>query len=226
MANIQPVEEKKTFGDKFSLFLTKNRVWILGIIITLIVVAVVLAVVKVVSTEAHQKGLTELDSIVYNLTKTEETSLPAAKTEALEKITALADKNSSNIVGLRAQMAAADIYFSNENWSEARDAWLKAAAIDGKAYTASVCYYNAAVCSEELNDTDSAITYYEKALAGEYCEFDTHILFSLGRLLESKSDFAGAAEKYNELKNSYPNDSWTDLAQSRLIALQSENKIQ
>ena len=49
MANIQPVEEKKTFGDKFSLFLTKNRVWILGIIITLIVVAVVLGVVKVVS---------------------------------------------------------------------------------------------------------------------------------------------------------------------------------
>ena len=114
MTNIQPVEEKKTFGDKFSLFLTKNRVWILGIIITLIIVAVVLAVVKVVSTEAHQKGLTELDSIVYNLTKTEEASLPAAKTEALEKITALADKNSSNIVGLRAQMAAADIYFSNE----------------------------------------------------------------------------------------------------------------
>ena len=160
------------------------------------------------------------------MTKTEEASLPAAKTEALEKITALADKNSSNIVGLRAQMAAADIYFSNENWSEARDAWLKAATIDEKAYTASVCYYNAAVCSEELNDTDSAITYYEKALAGEYCEFDTHILFSLGRLLESKSDFAGAAEKYNELKNSYPNDPWTDLAQSRLIALQSENKIQ
>ena len=64
MTNIQPVEEKKTFGDKFSLFLTKNRVWILGIIITLIIVAVVLAVVKVVSTEAHQKGLTELDSIV------------------------------------------------------------------------------------------------------------------------------------------------------------------
>ena len=35
-----------------------------------------------------------------------------------------------------------------------------------------------------------------------------------------------AVEKYNELKNSYPNNPWTDLAQSRLIALQSENKIQ
>lgn len=219
-------EEKKTLADKASGFLTKYRVLFIGVIVALIVVAIVWGVFSSVTTSSHQKGLNQLDSIIYTLSKADEASVDAARDVALPQVLELAEKNKGNIVGLRSSMAAAEIYFSQEKWSEARECWLAAATTKNAGYTAPVCYYNAAVCSEELAEIDAAIDYYKAALASGECEFEPHILFSLGRLQEGKGDYSAAEENYSSLKDKYPSDSWTNLAESRLIALKAEGKIQ
>ena len=103
---------------------------------------------------------------------------------------------------------------------------LKAIAAKKDAYTASFCYYNAAVCSEELGDTDNAIAYYAAAADDEDFILIDHALFSLGRVNETAQkyeDAKAAYEKLNELRSSA---SWGQLAQSRLIALKAAGNIQ
>ncbi|MDY4674597.1 MAG: tetratricopeptide repeat protein [Treponema sp.] len=219
-------EEKKPLADKVSGFLAKYRVLFIGVIVALIIVAIVWGVISSVTTSSHQKGLNQLDSIIYTLSKADEASVDTARDVALPQVLELAEKNKGNIVGLRSSMAAAEIYFSQEKWGEARDCWLVAATTKNAGYTAAVCYYNAAVCSEELAEVDLAIDYYKKAISTPDCEFESHVLFSLGRLLEGKGDYTAAAENYSNLKDNYPSDSWTSLAESRLIALKAEGKIQ
>lgn len=219
-------EEKKTLADKVSSGLTKYRVLFIGLIVGLIILAVIGGVVSAITTSSHEKGLNQLDSIIYTLSKADEASLATARDVALPQVLELANNNAGNIVGIRSNMAAAEIYFSQEKWSEARDCWLKAATSKNAGYTAAISYYNAAVCSEELADVDAAIDYYKAAIANDECNFETHVLFSLGRLYEGKGDFTSAAENYSSLKDNYPTDSWTNLAESRLIALRLEGKVQ
>lgn len=219
-------EERKGLADSVGGFLTRYRVLFIGGIVALIVVAVAWGILSSVSTASHRKGLNQLESIVYTLSKAEEDSIEAARETALSQILDLAAGNKGNIVGLRANMAAAEIYFSQKQWAEAKDCWLAAATVETDAYTAPLCYYNAAVCAEELADVEGAIACYESALASDSCDFKTHVLFSLGRLHEEGGDFAAASESYMELQNSYPSDSWTNLAESRLIALRAEGRIQ
>ena len=219
-------EEKKTFADNASGFLTKYRVLFIGVIIALIVVAIVWGGISSITTSSHEKGLNQLDSIIHTLSKADEASVDTAREVALPQVLELAEKNKGNIVGLRSSMAAAEIYFSQDKWSEARDCWLTAATTKHAGYTTPICYYNAAVCSEELAEVDTAIEYYKFALANGDCDFEPHILFSLGRLQEGKGDFVAAAEDYSTLKDKYPSDSWTNLAESRLIALKAKGNIQ
>lgn len=224
-------EEKKTLADTVGGVLTKYRVFFLCVIVGLIVVAVAWGIISYVSSSSHMKGLDQLDAIMHTLSKeasaaNDEAGVDAAREVALPQVLELAAKNKGTIVGLRANMAAAELYFSQGKWSEARDCWLEAAATKDAGYTAPVCYYNAAVCSEELFDVDAAISYYEKVLSSGECEFEPHVLFSLGRLSEGKGDYVAASENYLSLKDQYPSDAWTNLAESRLIALRAEGKIQ
>lgn len=219
-------EEKKTLAEKVGNGLTKYRVLFIGLIVGLILVAIISGVISTMTTSSHQKGLNQLDSIIYTLSKADESSATVASDVALPQVLELAESNAGNIVGIRSNMAAAEIYFSQEKWSEARECWLKAAAAKDAGYTAAISYYNAAVCSEELADVDAAIDYYRAAIATEDCGFEPHVLFSLGRLYEGKADYAAAAENYTSLRDNYPSDSWTSLAESRLIALRIEGKVQ
>ncbi len=218
--------EKRGLADSVGGFLTRYRVLFVGLIVALIVVAVAWGVLSSVSAASHRKGLDQLEGIVHTLSKADEDSVDAAREAALPQVLELASRNKGNIVGLRANMAAAEIYFSQGQLAEARDCWLAAAAVEASAYTAPVCHYNAAVCAEELGDVAGAISCYESALASDACDFKTHVLFSLGRLHEEGGDFASASESYMKLQDSYPSDSWTDLAESRLIALRAEGRIQ
>ena len=219
-------EEKKTFANNASDFLTQYRVLFIGVIVALIVVAIVWGIISSVTTSSHEKGLNQLDTIIHTLSKADEASVDTAREVALPQVLELAEKNKGNIVGLRSSMAAAEIYFSQEKWDEARDCWLTAATTKKAGYTAPICYFNAAVCSEELAEVDAAIDYYKFALASGDCEFESHILFSLGRLQEGKGNYVDASENYATLKDKYPSDSWTNLAESRLIALKAEGNIQ
>ncbi len=133
--------------------------------------------------------------------------------------------NKKNVVGVRANMLAASIAFQKKDYENSKTYWLAAFASGKKSYTAPVCKYNAAVCCEELGDNTKAAEYYESASDAKDFLLVTHCLFSLGRVKEALNDFTGAAVAYNKLVDKYPDDEWTNVAQSRLIALKTEGKI-
>ena len=122
-------------------------------------------------------------------------------------------------------MLVAEIKFAQKNYDEARSAWLKAADVNKKAYTAPLCYYNAAVCCENLNDIDGAVSYYK--VASEYEDFVLidHALFSLGRVNEAAQKYDEAKAAYEKLNEIRPSSNWGKLAKSRIIFLKSAGNI-
>ena len=95
-----------------------------------------------------------------------------------------------------------------------------------KSYTAPICSFNKGVCYENLNKTDDAVAAYK--YAAEFADFGMapHAYFSLGRILESKGDYAGAAEAYKTLNDKFAYEDWANLAKTRLITLQAEGKAE
>lgn len=226
MVSINDKKEEKSVSEKIGAVIMKFRFLFLSVIGILIVAAIAAGIAITVSESSRKKGLETLDSLMYPLTQAVQEEYPAARDAALPEILALAEKNANNVVGVRAYMAAAELYFDMEDWASARDAWVAAAGAGAGAYTAAVCYYNAAVCAENLGDTVTAVSYYEMTVADEECLFLPHALFSLGRLNESSGNYSEAQTYYTKLRDSYPSDFWTTLAESRLIALRGDGVIQ
>ena len=121
---------------------------------------------------------------------------------------------------------SADISFQKEDYSAAAAFYLAAADCGEDAYTAPLCFFNAAVSYEQACNNKDAVKYYEKA--SEYKDFlrRTHAIFSAGRVSESLQDFEGAKKFYSTLEEKYPSDSWTDIAKTRLISLKIAGKIE
>ncbi len=223
-------EEKKTASGVLANWIAKNSVILIGIIAVVVVVAVVLGVVSTVNTSKAEKGFTELDNLYYQLTvaqnKTDATeeSVKAKEAETLSAVYALADANSRNAVGSRAYLLAAELEFKNAEYAKARDAYLNAAAANEKAYTAPLCWYNAAICAEELGDVDGAIANIEKAVARADFVTAPRAMFNAGRMEEQRGNYAAAKTWYNRVNDKYVNDNWANLAKSRLISLDAEGK--
>lgn len=235
--------QKESFADKLNASLAKSSKALLAAVIIVVVAFVAVLVVSNVKSNLAKKGLEQIDSITYALTRESgnsgdiensdisEDEKDAKKAEdkaasqetALEQLAPLASK--SGIVGVRANMLIADIKFDQQNYSEARDAYVKAAELE-KAYTRSLNDFNAGVCSEELDDNESAIKYYKAASDDKDFVLIDHALFSLGRVYEANSSFEDAKTAYEKLNDLHPTTSWGQMAKSRLIALKAEGKIQ
>lgn len=235
--------QKESFADKLNASLAKSSKAIFAAAIAVIVVLLAVIVVSNVNASATKKGIEQIESITYALTKNSDDSSSsgdaelsedeqkakkeeeklARQTTALEQLSSLSSK--SGIVGVRANMLLADIKFDQKKYDEARDAYVKAAE-GKKAYTRALNYFNAAVCAEELGDNDSAEKYYKAASDDSDFVLIDHVLFSLGRVYEAKSDFENAKSTYEKLNGLHPTTSWGQLAKSRLIALKADGKIQ
>ena len=118
------------------------------------------------------------------------------------------------------------IYISLKDYDSAISYYSAAISKGKKSYTAPICYYNIGSCYEELNKLSDAVEAYKTA--AEFDEFGMapHAYFSQGRVLEAIGDFTGAAEAYNTLKSKFPEDSWSNLATTRLIELQIQGKAE
>ena len=123
-------------------------------------------------------------------------------------------------------MAAADIDFDRKNWEESRTNWVLAAETQKKSYTAAICFYNAAVCSEELGDFDNAVAYFDKASQAEDFPLASKAMFNAARIEDQRMNYQAAAERYQKLNDTHSGTDWANLGKSRIIALRSEGKIQ
>ncbi len=222
--------EKKTFSEKLSALLVNFRVIILSIVIVLFLAAVGLGVFSAVKSSVDKKNFALLDELMYSLeeskTNLSEDMLAAKYDSIKQKISEFTVKTNKGAPAARAFMITAGIDFETKNYASSRDAWLSAVDANKKAYTASVCWYNAAVCSEELGETDKALEYY--VLAAESAQFSLkpHALFNIARIQSDTGNFEEAKKSFQKIIDSFPNDSWADLAKSNLLLMTAEGKIQ
>ena len=247
------VKNEESLADRLNNRLSSAHKPLVCGLVVLLVLVVALASCVLVLEHNTKKGLAQVDEIYFSLTSQLakfETAAPAADSaddQAQEvnvedlllsnkesvtnlenlSLTALAAySKKGGIVGVRANLLSAEIYFQQNEFEKARASWLAAAGAKKGAYTAPLAYFNAAVCSESLNDNASALSYYKLASEAKDFLLVDHALFSLGRVSEAQSDFASAKEAYEKLNDLHAGSSWANLAKSRLLALQAAGSIE
>lgn len=219
--------EKETAAQSVNKFLTKNLKLLLGISAVLLIAVVSWALVATFSTKSTLNKLDAVELINYTFIR-DASSLEGD--ELVEKQNAALDAlkpylSAQGPAGTRANIFAADLYFAQKKFGEARTCYLNAAK-QKKAYTSAIAYFNAAVCSEEIDELDKAASYYEIASKDADFVFANHAAFSLGRVYEAKGETAKASDTYQKLYDKDPQDSWGNLAMDRIVALKAEGKIE
>lgn len=218
---------KKTVSSHLSTFIVKFRLIILITLGALIFAAIAIGVILSISSMQTKSGLTSLDDIELRLTQldTEDESFAEAQSTILTEAKDLAQK-ASGVVKVRSYIFAADIDFELENWSDARESYMQAFEADSIAYTAPISLYNAAICSEELEDYDVAVEYFQLAVEYENFALSARALFNIGRIEESRENYQEATGAYQSLNDDFPGTDWANLGKSRLIALETKMKVQ
>lgn len=218
---------QKTSAEKINAFLTRNRKVILTVCACIVAAVIVGTVCVVVGARQTENGLAKLDAIAYalmqNASELAGDELAARQETALSALAALTGKG--GIVGTRANMLAGDLYFQRKDYESAKDAWLNAAGAKKHAYTAPICYFNAASAAENAGDLDTALDCYQKSADAAGFLLADHALFSVGRVLEAKQDYVAAADAYRRLNDASPDSDWASLAKTRIIALKASGSI-
>ena len=219
--------EEMTASKKLAGFIEKNKKAFIAILIVLVCCLIGYIIFASVAKSNKSKNLQALDEISYELTSKssdlEDAEIEARIATALEKAAPLTKKG--GVVGARANMFCAELAFKQEKYEDAANYWKDAAAKAKKSYLAPISYFNLATCYENLGNVDAAMENYKLAADNNDFVMRTHAMFSYGRILEAKADYAKAAAAYTELNDNFPSDSWAKLAKSRLISLKNEGKI-
>lgn len=225
---VQKNVEKKLLSENLGDFILRNLRVIFVFCGVLLLGAVCAVVVISVNEKTIEKGLGKIDLISYELTNKSydlsETEIAARQDKAVSSLSELVGK--SGIVGVRANMLSAEIYYQKKDFENARSAWLAAAQKGKNTYIAPIAFFNAASCSEELGNLDDAAAGYKSASEVKDFYEAAHALFSLGRVQEAKEDFVAAAASYQALVDKSPEDSWAKLAKNRLVSLKISGKVE
>ena len=219
--------EEETASTKLASFIEKNKKFFIAAIVIIICAVIGYIIAASVMNKATAKNLQALDEIVFELTDKssdlEEAEVETRRQTAIEKASAYVKKG--GITGARANMLCAEITYQQKKFAESADFWKATAEKGKKTYLAPLAYFNVAACYEETGNTDEALENYKLAADNEAFFMRAHAMFNYGRILESKGDFTNAAAAYNELNDNFPDDSWANLAKSRLISLKKDGKI-
>ena len=227
-------EEKKTVSSKVNAWLMKYRIVLLSVVGLLIVAAIVFAVVYYVDLNNKKTGFDTLDDLQYQYVTIKNENSPSEETdeqkakvqEILIQVKNLSEKNQKNAVGSRAYMFEAEIEFALNDYTAAKASWLKAAEANEKAYTAPLCWYNAAICAENLNDIDGAVELLLKTVDRKDFSMKARALYSLGRIEDQRKNYDKAVEYYTKLNDEFSGISWAQIAKSRIIALEADGLVQ
>lgn len=227
-------EEKKTVSSRVNAWLTKYRIVLLSVVGLLIVAAIVFAIIYYVDLNTREKGFNELDDLQYQYVTVKNENAPSEETdeqkakvqEILIQVKNLSEKNKKNAVGSRAYMFEAEIEFSLADYTAAKASWIKAAEANEKAYTAPLCWYNAAICSENLNDIDGAVELLLKAVDRKDFSMKARALYSLGRIEDQRKNYDKAVEYYTKLNDEFSGITWAQIAKTRIIALEADGLVQ
>jgi len=115
----------------------------------------------------------------------------------------------------------ADMYFTRKDYHKARDYYNKALTALPSSYVSGVLLFNIAVCIEEIGENDSeALEYYEKSSKVEDFPLKPRAVFNVARLQEKLGKDEDAIATYNSLMERYPDNDFSMIGKSRVIALE------
>ncbi len=219
--------EEQTASKKLAGFIEKRKVAFITNLVVLVCLLLGFIIVSVVIGKTKAKDLKALDEITYTLTSEssslEDSEIELRRQTAIEQIAAYTMKG--GIVGARANMLCADLTFQQKKYEESVEYWKNAAHKAKKTYLEPIAYFNLAVCYEELNNAGAAAENYKAAADNADFLLKTHAKFSYGRVLETQGKYENAVEVYKELNDNYPDNEWSYLAKTRVIALQNAGKV-
>ena len=228
--NVETLKSKKQADTSKNLenFMIRHRKPILISGICIFVIALAVCLFIGITDAIRKKALAQIDEIEFNYTKNfsdiTDDELSQKQTTALDGLKPYLEKK--DFAGVRANMITADIYFAKKDYTNALDYYLKAVQAGEKLYTAPICLFNAGVCAEELGNNSDAISYYQSAADFTNFTLASHALFNAGRVNETEGNYAEAVSMYQKLVDNYSSDSWTNLAQSRLVQLRIDGKAE
>lgn len=220
--------EKKTLSQKLNSSLEKNRKILIAVLVVLFVALIGYIAWSIVNNKVTEKNIAEIDTISYELTNK---SLSLDEAELKERVTAAQEKleaytKKGGVSGVRANMLAAEIAFSQKDYAKACEYWSAAYAKGKRSYTAPIAKFQMGVCYEQTKDLASAAECYKAAAETKGFVLASHALFSYGRVLEAQNNFAGAVEAYQMICDVFADDVWADRAKTRIIKLQIQGKTE
>jgi len=220
--------EKATASERVSQFMLKYRMQIIILTAAIVTGIIVYGISAAVVSSLTAKGISFVDTVEYDFTKDSDSlsdaEIETRRGDAMTKLTPYLSKG--GIVGVRANMLAADITYARKDYAAAKSYWSAAASKGAKSYTAPLAYYNMAVCDENTGSLEDAAASYGKAADVKDFPLASHARFSEARTYEALGDYKKASEAYTKLTAAARADAWTNLAETRLIALKAEGKTE
>lgn len=221
--------EKVSNIDKFSSFISKNKI---TLIIIAVVIVVALIAVGITITALNNRLESRIEKVeLFQDRLYEWAANPDALTD--EELSVIADDLGSDLqefidnVGkgypeLRAMHLQATLSYSLEDYVKAAEYYSLVAETYPKSHLAAPSLYNAAVAHEMLENPGKSLEIYLSIIedyTGIFSEVP-HALFSTGRIYESLGDVDSAIGQYRTLSTDYPSSEWSKLAVSRIIVLE------
>jgi tetratricopeptide (TPR) repeat protein len=223
----QGADNDANAGEKINEFVQRNRKPIVITVASLLIILIAVIVALSLMDMFRNKAI----AAVEELSDRYETMLPSITEDyftedvnsLLEELTDFAKKH-SGYAGGRAWLIIGGIHSAKNEWDQAETAYASAAGKAVKTYLAPIAWFNAAAAAEEQGKTTEAIGYYNSSLTTPDVFYAApRAQFSVGRLHETLNEDEKAIEAYRAVISGWPYDRvWTNLARSRIIALETK----
>lgn len=198
-------------------FIQKNKDLIIGFCILIVIAIIGVAIGVTASNKAKEKAQIRIDALQTRYTEftqsLDEEEYASLKAD-LEK--EIKGKKYSSV---KAAYLLGLAEFEMKDYEGALANFEKSYELNSKIYLSPLALLNAAVCAENLKDTDKALELYTKA--SEYTESGVaaKAIFNIGRIYFESGKYDLAKSNFQLLADNYPYSEYTKLAQNIITVI-------
>ncbi len=219
---------EKTRAEKVAEIIKANSRKLIALSAALLLVLLLVGVFETVSSKRAEKALLHAEQI-EDVYKQWITSAEADRGAVSEELTALITEAISDFDGsyaaLRAYYTKGLLNAEEQKWDDSIASFLAVAEKYPSSYLAPVALFNAASIADQSGDTEKALSLYESIIEN-FSDISADIpetLFNIGRLNEELGNADNAVVSYQKILDDYNSSSWTNIAKSRIISINTNS---